>query len=354
MMMTSRLQNISLMLFIVAALLLGANISGREKSGVMVKSVIEVSEQRGVEQTFLTFPEWYLVHSPAEFAQMIAKRPAHDFPFVGHIQQLWSSYSSVIREQIRQDYPANLGYHVMILVISTSTTVEYGLRWIYENSIGRISWALSSAQATSEEQYAAKVAQEYVDFIRQQPWYLFDFTDKLKELWNTVPATGPNMIRKWERRYALTTEYLIKAAYGKIIELATKTAYTPALMTTQVQVDHFDNAIQVSGVKLVRQLPDGSAVLDVPRYYDFRLATSALAMQGVRVLDVAGNQSVILVSAWVNANFTQSQWRVLFQQDLITMPGMKRVALIVPIRELSNFLLTAPAYNINVEHVYDY
>lgn len=353
-MMTLRVRNISLMLFIVAALLLGANIAGSEKSPAVAKSVIEVSEQRGVEQTFLTFPEWYLVHSPAEFAQMVVTHPAHDFPFVGHIQQLWSSYSSVIREQIRQDYPANLGYHLMILVISTSTTIEYGLRWIYENSIGRISWALSSGQATSEEQYAAKVAQEYVDFIRQQPWYLFDFSGKLKTLWSTVPATGPNLIRKWERRYALTTEYLIKAAYGKVIELATRATYEPALMTTRVQVDHFNDAIQVDHVKLVRQLPDGSAVIDVPRYYDFRLATTALAKQGVRLLDIAGNQSVILVSAWVNADFAETQWRVLFQQNLITMPGTKRVALVIPVRELSNFLLMAPTRHIRVEHVYDY
>lgn len=352
--MMTRLRNSGLMLFVVLALLLGANISGREAGRVVVKSEIDVAEQRSVEQTFLTFPEWYLVHSPAELAQMMIKHPAHDFPFVGHIQQLWSSYSSVIREQIRQDYPKNLGYHVMILVISSSTTVEYGLRWIYENSIGRISWALSSGQATNEDQYAAKVAQEYVDFIRQQPWYLFDFTDKLKKLWSTVPATGPDMFRKWERRYALTTEYLIKAAYGKVIELATHTAYEPALMTTQVQVDHFNDEIHVSGVKLVRQLANGSAVIVVPRYYDFRLATTELAKQGVRVLDVAGNQSVILVSAWVNADYAQSQWRLLFEQNLITIPGMKRVALIVPIRELSSFLLTAPARNINVEHVYDY
>ncbi|WP_229750879.1 hypothetical protein [Undibacterium terreum] len=318
------------------------------------ESLIEPEERRGVEQTFLTYPEWFLVHSPAEFASEIAAHPAHEFPFAGHIGQLWSSYASVIREQVRQDYPANPGYHVMIGVIAGSTTLEYALRWIYENTLGRISWALSSGRLSEEDRYAAVVAQDYVDFIRQEPWYLYDFGAKLKKLWSTVPAFGPDMVRKWERRYALTTEYVVKAAYGKLIEKATRAAYTPALMTTRVQVDRMPEGLAIDKVKLLRRLPDGTAILDMPRYYDFRIAATSLAQQGVSLLDIAGNQSVILVTVWADTAFKDAHLRVLFEQPLMTMPGRKRVALIVPVRDLSAFLLGAPQRGLRVEHVYDY
>lgn len=139
------------------------------------ESPIAPDQRRGVEQTFLTFPEWYLVHSPAEYAVYTTQHPAHEFPFITHIQQLWSSYAAVTREQIQAKYPANLGYHLMIGVIATSTTIEYGLRWAYENTLGRMSWATTSHGLTAEDRYAAQVAQDYVDFIRQQPWYLYDF-----------------------------------------------------------------------------------------------------------------------------------------------------------------------------------
>jgi hypothetical protein len=314
-------------------------------------------QRRGVEQTFLTFPEWFLVHSPAEYASYVTNHPAHGFPFIGHTGQIWSSYANVTGEQLRNKYPMNFGYHVMICVIATSTTVEYALRWAYENTLGRISWATSNGKLTAEDRYGALVAQDYVDFIRKEPWYLYNFSAKLKGLWHSAPAWGPNMIRKWERRYALTTEYLIKAAYGKLIELATHAAYDPALMTTQVVVDRAPASLPAgSNIKLVHTLAEGRAVMDLPRYYDFRLAATELAKRGSTLQDIAGNTSVILITAWVTDDglIKAGRHRVLFEQPLITMPGHKRVALVIPVAELSSFLLRASEQDLQIEHVYDY
>ena len=40
---------------------------------------------RGVEQTFLTYPEWFLVFSPAEYATSVRTTPPDRFPFFGHV-----------------------------------------------------------------------------------------------------------------------------------------------------------------------------------------------------------------------------------------------------------------------------
>ena len=53
--------------------------------------------RRGTEQTFLTFPEWFLVHSPAEYAVYVKENPPDTFPFWGHIGQFWKSYAAVTR-----------------------------------------------------------------------------------------------------------------------------------------------------------------------------------------------------------------------------------------------------------------
>ncbi|WP_186183282.1 hypothetical protein [Burkholderia gladioli] len=63
----------------------------------------------------------------------------------------------------------------MIGVIAGSTTLEYGIRAVYGNTIGRLSWVLGGSRLTDEDRFDALAAQQYVDFIRQQPWYLFDF-----------------------------------------------------------------------------------------------------------------------------------------------------------------------------------
>jgi hypothetical protein len=323
------------------------------------ESPIPPEQRRSVEQTFLTFPEWFLVHSPAEYAQFTYAHPAHGFPFLGHIGQIWSSYESVTMEQVRARYPANGGYHVMICVIAGSTTVEYALRSLYENTFGRLSWAVSSDKLTAEEQYGAKVAQDYVDFIRKEPWYLFDFWSKLKGLWSSTPAWGPDFLRKWERRYALTTEYLIKAVYGKLIEMATRAAYDPALMTTQAVLNHAPTSpIDHPTVKLLRTLPDGRALLELPRYFDFRIAATELANKGLEFIDIAGNDTVILATVIANESVDVTSaagaGRILFEQPILTRPGRKRTAIVLPVDALSRFLVSAPRIGIEVEHVYDY
>lgn len=319
------------------------------------KSPIAPELRRSVEQTFLTYPEWFLVHSPAEYAHYVATHSAHGFPFIGHIGQIWSSYASVTREQMRAHYPGNPGYHVMICVIAGSTTIEYALRSAYENTLGRISAATASDRLTAEDRYGAAVAQDYVDFIRKEPWYLYDFAGKLKGLRTDNPAVGPDMVRKWERRYALTTEYAIKAGYGKLIKLATRAAYEPALLTTVTVADHAPQQLP-AGVKVMRALPDGRAVLELPRYYDFRIAATRLAEQGVTLTDIAGNTSVILVTVRADArsNVVVPGSRVLFAQPILTQPGRQRTALVLPVAGLSSFLAAAASHGIDVEHVYDY
>jgi hypothetical protein len=322
-------------------------------------SPVPPEARRDTEQTLLTFPEWYLVHSPAEYARIVEQQPAHAFPFIEQTEQLWSSYRTVTAEQMRDRYPLNPGYHVMILVIATSTTVEYTLRAVYENSLGRASWLLDRGRLTDEDRYGAKTAQDYVDFIRQEPWYLFDFWSRLKHLWTDVPLVGPGIARKWERRYALTTEYAIKAVYGKLIEKATRATYTPALMTTDVVVDRLPEGwTPPAHVRVLQRLPDRRVMLSLPRYFDFRIAATALARQGVRIEDIAGNgaSSPILVTVWAanDTRLSAAYWRVLFEQSLTKPAQTRRIALLMPVGRLSTFLEQAPAMGLVVEHVYDF
>lgn len=320
-------------------------------------SLVPPQDRRGTEQTLLTFPEWFLVHSPAEYARLTQRRPPQDFPFLGHIGLLWSSYAAVTREQLHDGYPFNPGYHMMIWVIASSTTIEYALRAAYENTVGRVGWVLGGRRETDEDRYAARAAQDYVDFIRQEPWYLFDFTSRLVHLWTDVPFWGPGLVRKWERRYALTTEYTVKAVYGKLIEKATRATYTPAKMATDVVVDSIPTGwTPPPDVSILDRHADGRTVLSLPRYFDFRIAATALAKQGVRIGDVAGNQSVILVTIWADRNvpLDPAAGRVLFRQPM-SMPSDKcRIAMLIPVNTLSAFLLSAPARGWTVEHVYDY
>jgi len=317
--------------------------------------VTPVEHRRGTEQTFLTFPEWFLVHSPAEYAAYVRDHGPSGFPFFGHVAQLWQSYRAV-SAAANDGYPLNVGYHVMIVVIATSTTAEYALRSGYENVFGRLTELASGYGTASEDRYAARVARDYVDFIRVRPWYEYDFVARLRGLWTENPAFGPGMLRKWERRYALTTEYGAKAIYGWLIGLATRASYDEALPTTAVLLDALPGGVEpeLPGLRVLERRPDGSVLATVPRYEAFKRYAATLARQGATFQEIAGNRSVILVSLLVPAGWSPAGDRVLFTQPLLTDPARKRVALVVPVASLSRELLRFQQEGDELEHVYDY
>ena len=313
-----------------------------------------LAHRRPADQTFLTFPEWFLVHSPAEYATHAAEHHPSRFPFMVHVGQLWSSYAHVTAAT--REHPFNGGYHLMILVIATSTTVEYAIRGGYETLVGRVTETSAGGRFTPEERFGAAVAQEYVDFINVRPWYEFDFIDALTRLWTDVPLTGEDMLRKWERRYALTTELVAKAAYGVLIAQATAATYEAASEVTGVVLDDVPASLR-DDVELVvlERLADGGVIATLPRYAAFGRAATRLAERGVRFREIAGNRGTILVSALVPRGTAQQLgYDVLFTQEIPTRGHEERVVLALPVGELSAALVALARPGRALEHVYDF
>ena len=284
---------------------------------------------RPADQTFLTYPEWFLVFSPAEYATFTRAHDPSEFPFLGHIKQFWESYHAVWRAT-RGKYPFNGGYHLMIMVIGTSTTAEYALRSAYETVIGRLAEETRRHGPTQEDVLASRVAQEYVDFIRVEPWYEFDFVDRLRQLWTTTDLWGRDPIRKWERKYALTSEYGVKAIYGWMIKKATKATYEEPLPVTVV-------------------IDDRGVARTLPRYEAFMKEAAALAKQGVEFREIAGNRGDILLSVIVPASTRGDH--VILRQPILTEPGRERLLISVPVAQLAP---TLRRYEGSLEHVFDF
>ncbi|HEV8695430.1 MAG TPA: hypothetical protein VGQ93_14800 [Lysobacter sp.] len=318
---------------------------------------LQVAEQdrRTPDQTFLTFPEWFLVFSPAEYAESLHDaKPSSAFPFFGHIAQFWSSYGQVIRAT--RPYPFNGEYHTMIVVIGASTTVEYGIKGAYETLIGRLTELTAAPNATPEDRLATEQAQAYVDFIRVRPWYEFDFVTPLKRLWTQTPYWGPHALRKWERRYMLTSEWLIKASYAALIEKATHSAFEIPLTTTAAVVTNLPEDAGSGLPELKRLQQQGTqALITVPRYQAFTDYAMTLSQRGVHFDDIAGNRGVILVSVVTPmAQPVPADTTVLIRQPIVTRAGFERRVLQVPVARLGELLAGYAASGDRVEHVFDY
>jgi hypothetical protein len=299
---------------------------------------------RPADQTFLTYPEWFLVHSPAEQAAYFKTHTASGFPYTGHISQIWKSYKIMCKE-IRGRYEYNSGYHFMIWVIGVSTTVEYALKGAYETTVGRLTDTY--AVMTDEDKFNAKYMQEYVDFIRVHPWYDFDFKRQLKALWSTTSYTGDHLLRKWERKYWLTSELIAKWGYGWLIRLGTETAYDEAGSTTVVvtgKKDRQDPHVTVYTANIL------------PRYEAFRPAICKLAASGEEIVEIAGNRSAILITVIAPSDWNAypAESKAIFTQKILTRAWQQRVALVCPVGKLNSVLNDLRRRDVEIEHVYDY
>ena len=86
-------------------------------------------------------------------------------------------------EEIRREYPTDPDFGV-------------GSGASPPTVVGRITALTADGGATAEDRFGARVAQDYVDFIRVRPWYEYDFWRELRSLWRETPLIAPGMPRR--------------------------------------------------------------------------------------------------------------------------------------------------------------
>jgi hypothetical protein len=308
--------------------------------------------QRAADNTFWVYPEWYLVHSPAEQAAYFKEHTATTLSYVTHHEQFWDSYK-VLSQQMEGNFEFNSEYHTMVMVIGVSTSTEYLMKAWYEKVVGRVTD--TGVPITEEDQFNAAYMQSYVDFIRKEPWFNFNYWQELQSLWTKTSWFDANMLRKWERKYILTSEFLFKGAYGQLMKMGSESAFGAALPNTVVLVDQLPKDIGATA-SLMEVFPDSTALISLPRYAAFIPAIQHLANQGVNVKEVAGNNSAILLSVLNSpkVTFDIPKCQSLFTQTITSKDDEQRIVFVTKVPDLCNTLRSLQKKGIGVEHIYDF
>lgn len=306
---------------------------------------------RPEDDSFLEWAEWYIVWSYQEKATWQRTRLPSGFPYFGAIGQYWSGYCSSWRV-VRGKYPFNFGDHLMLAVIGSSFTVEYGLKGLYEKTAGRVSEWIGGGAMTDEDRYAASVAADYGAFVANRPFYEFSFASALRALWARTSFFGPHLFRKFERRAWLSLDYGIEAMYCGIITLASHAVYGVEDDVTWVLTSNArpDSLSGISDVTVARASGPNAVIVRMPRYQKFTDVATQVLGRGIRFREIAGNRQIV-VSALVPVEWSGDlkPGEVLFWSPILTNAALKRVAIRVPVSELQSAIAALP-----IEHIYDY
>jgi FAD/FMN-containing dehydrogenase len=298
---------------------------------------------REEDQTYLTHPEWYIVYSGDEYAEWMRTKLPTDFPYILSIGQYWTGYHEMWKAT-HGKYPLNFGYHVMLVVIGTSYSVELTLKAIWDNTFGRFSGWTSGHALTDEDRYAATVYDDYEKFIHIYPWYEYRFSPRLAGLWR-LPLGGQHQIRRIERRWALSLEYGIKAVYASAITAATRAAYSPEDDSVQLVATGWSGGTPLDSVH---------SLVTVPRYDKFRDLMLDVARHSPQsnLVEIAGDSTIVLTGVGPAAWGTRDpRARVIYAQPLPSDGARKRVVLSTRVVDLLPFLRST---DLTVDHIYDY
>lgn len=310
---------------------------------------------RAASQTYLTLPEWFIVFSADEVADWMRREPPSAFPYVRSVAEFWRIYAHVLRATWAD---SGWGYHLMIAVIGPSYTLEYLVKAVYENLIGRLSeltlrgreWPL----ATAEDRFLASVWQDYARFIHARPWYEYPFAAKLRALWTLPGAIDRTLPRRVERRLAATLGLGLKSVWGWAVRKSSQSAYDPEAETIEVWARRAPG-VRTPGVVAREDLDERSELLKLPRYEPFTAAVVALASSGVHFVEIAGNDRILVTlvapSDWSD---TRERGDVLLEWPILTRPESKRIALTVAVARLDEVLPSFAAEHVAIDHIYDF
>jgi hypothetical protein len=130
--------------------------------------------RRAEGDSYLTYPEWYIVHAYTDLAGMTRQASESAFDYLAGIFGFWTSlcHATIAAGRIGE---ATVDQRTTNYIIGLSFTAEMVLIGLYERSIGAATAWARGAQRTAEDEFALAVADDYAAFLQQTPWYRYPF-----------------------------------------------------------------------------------------------------------------------------------------------------------------------------------
>lgn len=326
--------------------------AGRAASAARYQPLLEAEHRRPETNTYVTYPEWLIVHVYEDYAAVAHAQGEAAFPYLASINRYWSNLCVMTRHASAQGEITG-DSKAMLYTIGVSFSVEMLVKGAYEQTLGWLTEVISGHAATPEDRFARALADDYAVFLVQSPWYAYPFGEKLRAFWSQVPWTEGNFVRKLERRLSFSLEFGVKALYSKAIAALAGMDPAPRRIRSVLRGIDGEALAAEPELLLIDTLPGGLQIIETPRYRDFTHILQRLALGGGEFVEIAGNDDVfvtLLLPPQVPA------WRVppLITAPVAARPHWRRDGQLVKVRDLAALVRELAALGGELEHVYDF
>ncbi|MEP3333582.1 hypothetical protein [Sedimentitalea sp.] len=224
-------------------------------------AILPPEHRRAEGRTLLTYPEWHIVHAYEDYARVIRDGDPHDYSYLSSIAGFWTSLCSLSKASgPHGGFPS--ASKQTIYTIGVSFTAELLAKAAYEEALGRVATWIRGGPHAPLDDLSAEQATRYSQFLRQKPWYLWDFTGDA----NALSDGATDAFRDRERLLALGLEYKVKASYANVIAAAVANMEPDALRFRMIVTGlNAEGLGRYRDVEVIAQRDEGIEI-DTPRY----------------------------------------------------------------------------------------
>ena len=126
--------------------------------------------RRAEGDSYLTFPEWYIVYAYDDLAAVTRLSSESAFDYTGSVAGFWRSLCGATKAAGRVG-PASADQRVTDDIIGVSFSAEMRSIGAWERSLGALTAWSRGPQRTPEDEFALAHRRRLRAFPRQTPWY---------------------------------------------------------------------------------------------------------------------------------------------------------------------------------------
>ena len=327
-------------------------LSGAERQSVAREFPAAYSRRK--EQTYLTLAEWSQVYSYNEFGDFLARGGRQtDFPFVSAIGNFWSDYFLSLDKSKGEEF--NWPYNFVSWVIGINLTVEYGVKFAYESTCGRLTQLIAGSD-TEADQFIAKSWNSYAKTLYQTTWYHYPYFADMRSIWTETGLFNKQFVRNAERKIAFSVSYLLKGTYAQLWLLSAeqKENQTFSIVHTNNRASLDDGRIRV-----LKELSGNRFLIETERYDGFKTAFLKLLEKNVTFIEIMGHETIALGYLSRDADEPFSSFKsieIIDRRELFFHPeGFKyRVTLEARVDSLKETLRLIRESGSRFEMIYDF
>jgi len=278
------------------------------------QSILPQEHHRLEARTFMTYPEWHIVHAYDDYAQIISTGDPHDYRFLPSIAGYWSSLCELTKTAASHG-GVDGSTKQLVYVIGASFSFELALKAAYEETFGRVATLIRGDARTPLDDLSG--------------------------------ATGA--LRDRERRFALGLEYGAKASYAGVIASAVESTGQDQLTLRMIVTGIAPEQLaEIADVQVIESRPEGVEI-ETPRYRKLTHMMAEMAALGVRFVEIAGNDDILLTALSNQPSHPKAVFSFARQ-------GYGDYRHLVPLKvaELSEVLTNMEDAGLSLEHIHDY